>query len=242
MIYKNIILIPARLNSKRLDKKLLLEIDGKSIIQHSYENSLKSKLSQRSIILVDSEELLVHCQTFTDDVFLTSDSHSSGTERIIEYINLNDEFDNIVNIQADEPFVNPDLVDSIFNELINGSNIVSAVYTLDDDDSFDPNRVKVVLNKDFEAVYFSRSEIPFNRDSDVKVRKHIHLGIYGYKLQSLRNYSNYSNRSLEKIEKLEQLRFIENGDKIKIVISHESSIGIDTLQDFEKAIIYYEKR
>ena len=240
---KNIILIPARLNSSRLAQKLLLKIDGKSIIQHTYENSKKSKYASKTLILVDSIKLLKFCKNFTDDVILTSANHKSGTERIVEFLKANKTFENIVNVQGDEPFISPNLIDNLFKELENDEGIVTYGYHADlKQNENSTNEVKIVLDKNSYAIYFSRSPIPFNRDETSKSKKLIHIGLYGYKRNELTLFDSYKNNKLEKIEKLEQLRFIENRRNILVLKTEKKTIGIDTKNDFEAAIKYYFKK
>ena len=240
---KNIILIPARLDSSRLPNKLLLNIDNKSIIQHTYENSKNSKYAHKSLILVDSQKLYNHCKKFTDDVMITSDKHNSGTERIIEFLHKNEKFENIVNVQGDEPFLSSDLIDKLFLELNNGEGIVTFGF-FSENTNFQNNNseVKIVLDKNSHAIYFSRSDIPYDRDKNNNNRKLIHIGLYGYKSAELILFDSYKNNVLENIEKLEQLRFVENNKKIKVLITDDKTIGIDTINDYKKAIKYYEER
>lgn len=240
MTSKNIILIPARLESSRLKRKLLLNIADKSILQHTYESSLNSKMSLKTIILVDSIELFTHCKTFTDDVLMTSKKHKNGTERIYEYVKSSETNFNIVNMQADEPFTDHKLIDAIFKQLMDGNEIVTAVYEISDN-IIDPNRVKVVLDKNDFALYFSRHEIPYNFSKKNKSKKNIHIGIYGYTTNSLSRINSYNDSYLGINENLEQLKFIENGEKIKVVISNNKTIGIDVIQDYELVKKHYEK-
>lgn len=239
---KNIILIPARLNSSRLKNKLLLKIDGKSIIQHTYENSLGSKYSEKSIILVDSQKLFDHCQEFTQDVIKTSDKPKSGTERIIEYIQDENRYENIVNVQGDEPFVSIKTIDHLFKELNSGEKIVTAAFKITSDKYIsNSNEVKVVIDNQNYALYFSRSNIPFNRNSIENYYRLIHLGVYGFKYDQLLKFNNFNYSYLENVEKLEQLKFLENSQKIKVLLSNEKTIGIDTKQDYENAKIFFDK-
>ena len=240
---RNIILIPARLDSSRLPNKLLLNIDNKSIIQHTYENSKKSKYASKSLILVDSKKLYNHCKKFTDDVMITSDKHHSGTERIIEFLHKNEKFENIVNVQGDEPFLSSDLIDKLFLELNNGEGIVTFGFLADNTNyQNSTSEVKIVLDKNSHAIYFSRSDVPYERDKNNYNRKLIHIGIYGFKTSELILFDSYRDNILENIEKLEQLRFIENNRKIKVLVTDHKSIGIDTIKDYKKAIKYYEER
>ena len=240
---ENIIIIPARLNSSRLSRKLLLNIGKKSILQHTYENSIKSKYSSRSVILVDSPELFSHCKTFTDDVVLTSNKHNSGTERILEFLENENKYQNIVNVQADEPFISPNLIDDLFLQLKNGENIVTyGLLSNFNKYQNNHNEVKIVLDKKSYAIYFSRSDIPFFREKNINQQKLIHIGIYGYKRSELILFGSYKNNKLENIEKLEQLRFIENNVKIKVLITDKFTVGIDTMEDYNNAIKYYEEK
>ena len=240
---RNIILIPARLNSSRLPNKLLLNIDNKSIIQHTYENSKNSKYASKSIILVDSKKLFNHCKKFTDDVMITSNKHNSGTERIIEFLHKNQKFENIVNVQGDEPFLSSDLIDKLFLELNNGEGIVTfGLFSDNTDLQNSTSKVKIVLDKNSHAIYFSRLEIPYDRDKNNQTRKLIHIGLYGYKSSELILFGSYKENILENIEKLEQLRFIENNRKIKVLLTNNKTIGIDTIDDYKQAVKYYEER
>lgn len=242
-IKQNIILIPARLKSSRLPNKLLLNIGEKSIIQHTYENSKKSKNASMSLILVDSKKLYNHCKRFTDDVIITSDKHNSGTERIIEFLHTNEKYENIVNVQGDEPFLSSDLIDKLFLELNNGERIVTYGFFSDKKNyKNSTNEVKIVLDKNSHAIYFSRSDIPYDRDINFNNRKLIHIGLYGYKRSELILFDSYNNNILEKIERLEQLRFIENNRKIKVLLTCDKTIGIDSIEDYNNAIKYYEAR
>ena len=240
---KNIILIPARLDSSRLPNKLLLKIDNKSILQHTYESSKKSKYASKSLILVDSKILYDHCKKFTRDVIMTSDDHNSGTERIIEFIEKNEQYENIVNVQGDEPFISSDLIDKLFLELNNYEGIVTCGYQCEDVNYVNQtSEVKIVCDKNFHAIYFSRSDIPHNRDKTLNNKKLIHIGLYAYKRSELILFNSYDNNTLENIEKLEQLRFIENNRKIKVLVTKNKTIGIDTIEDYNNAIKHYEER
>tara|TARA_B100000927_G_C16369503_1_gene430840 strand:- start:174 stop:911 length:738 start_codon:yes stop_codon:yes gene_type:complete len=239
---KTVIIIPARLKSSRLKQKLLLKIGNKSIINHTYERACESTITDNVIILVDDDKLFNHCKKFSSNVFLTSKCHQSGTDRIIDFIkSSSSSFENIINLQADEPFIDPTLIDNIILRLKNNHNIVSAAVKASNPKLVNPNNVKVVIDANSNAIYFSRAEIPYNRDNSLEFHKLIHHGIYGYKKNILIDFSNYKNKYLEDIEKLEQLRFLENGQKINMIISSKISVGVDTKEDYLKAIEIYEK-
>ena len=183
---KNIILIPARLNSSRLPNKLLLNINNKSILQRTYENSKNSKYASKSLILVDSNKLYNHCKRFTDNVIITSDKHNSGTERIVEFLETNEKYENIINVQGDEPFLSSDLIDKLFVELNKGEGIVTYGFFCDKKTHQNcTSEVKIVLDKNSHAIYFSRSDIPYDRDKNIHYQKLIHIGLYGYKRSEL---------------------------------------------------------
>ncbi len=233
---KKIIVIPARLKSSRLPNKLLLDLGGKSIIQRVYEQCLKAKNIDAVYIAVDDQKLVEHCSLFTNNVLLTSKDHQSGTDRIAE-ASTNINCDAIINVQGDEPFIDPKLIEAIADALTN-EQMISAMCKLDNlSEIQDPNNVKVITDKNLNAIYFSRSVIPFNRDQvDLKnVTYYKHLGIYGYSKKFLVKLSTMKPTLLEQIEKLEQLRIIENGYSIHMVHSEHNAIGIDTLHDYQEA-------
>lgn len=238
---ESVILIPARLKSTRLKEKLLLKIGNKSIINHTYLNACKSKISSKVIILVDSEKLYKHCLNFTDNVIITSSDHKNGTERIIEFLKTNISYKYIINVQADEPFINYKLIDNLFEKLKNKNPIVTAFYEEICPTKNDTNKVKVVCNHDAEAIFFSRNSIPFFRNKNFDEKIKIHIGIYGYHRNELITISRLKESYLEKIEMLEQLRLIENNKKIKLVKTDSKNIGIDTYEDYLKAKKKYEE-
>jgi len=247
---KNIIIIPARYASTRLPKKMLLDLNGKTLIKRVYENAIKSKMAQEVFIAVDSKEIYKECINFTRNVIMTNENLNSGTERIIEALNIiknkkenkYKNLKNIINIQGDEPFIDIKLIDNIFLMLEkqkNNTMITVKKEIKKEKEINDINNVKVITNINNEAIYFSRLAIPFNRDklkNNVKYYKHI--GIYGYKYNFLQKIKNLKQSILEETEKLEQLKIIENGYKIKLIETKEEVIGIDTIEDLERARIY----
>jgi len=231
----NLVVIPARLNSSRLPNKVLLKVQGKSIIEYVYRQVEKSKLVDKIIVATDSEIVLKDVNNFGGEAVLTSSEHKSGTDRVAEVAEKYD-FKNIINVQGDEPNISPDLIDSLFLELENEKTyFVSAMSLITHvDEVANPNIVKVICDINNYAIYFSRSQIPFIRDNDFQVDFFKHIGIYGFKKDFLIKYSKLPQTNLELSEKLEQLRAIENGYKIKMVKTDYNSFGIDTLEDFEK--------
>ena len=243
---KKIIVIPARLSSSRLQNKVLLDLNGKTILQRVYEQCIKVN---ETVVYIATDSLKVKksCLKFTQNIIMTRVEHNSGTDRIVEAVK-NLDFDVVINVQGDEPFINPLLIEDLFKELeTNKVKVVSACERLlTSDELFDSNVVKVVKDFQNNALYFSRSCIPHIRDNsqlliDEKrfLKNEIfykHVGIYGYKKDFLSKYSTLQNKNLEKLEMLEQLRILESGFKIKMIETNYKSIGIDTEEDYQKAL------
>jgi len=244
---KKIVIIPARLNSSRLPNKVLLDLGGKSVLQRVYEQACKAKKIDAVYIATDTIEVQEHCKKFTDNVIMTSASHESGTDRIAEAVEKIDA-DIVINVQGDEPFIEPQLIDDLVDAFEAETQMVSAMHLLEKVEELkNPNVVKVTIDKNYNALYFSRSIIPHHRDDwETLLNHHItiphplkfyrHLGIYGYKREFLLQYSQMEPSYLERLEKLEQLRVLENGYAIKMVETSYESIGIDIIEDYNKAL------
>ena len=238
---KKVIIIPARLASSRLPNKLLLDLGGKSILQRVYEQCLKvSNVDNENVfIAVDDQILVDHCKTFTSNTILTSKDHQSGTDRIAEAASKID-FDVVINVQGDEPFIDPNLISKIadcFSD--NTVQMSSAMCPLTlAEDVQNPNNVKVITDNNEDAIYFSRLPIPYYRDEaidPINQNFHKHIGLYGYTKEFLIAYSKMKPTTYESAEKLEQLRVLENGFKIRMVTVDDNTIGIDTLEDYNNA-------
>ena len=207
------VIIPARYASSRLPAKMLKEINGKSLIEHTYSNAIKSDAS-RVIIATDDERIKTVAEGFGAEVCMTNDSHTSGTSRIAEAVSsLNFQNDDvIVNLQGDEPMMSPSAINQVASNLVSsGMSVATLCETIDTEDAyFDENCVKVVYNSRGRAMYFSRSPVPAFRDGqninlDLCFR---HIGLYAYRVNFLKNYSNMPISKLETAEKLEQLTFL----------------------------------
>ena len=246
---KKVIVIPARLDSSRLPKKVLLDLKGKTVIQRVYEQCLKVKNIDGVYIATDSLEIEGVCRSFTNHIILTKSTHQSGTDRIGEAV-AGIDCDVVVNVQGDEPFIDPNLIEELVHSFDDDQvSMASAMSKIENiKDLQDPNVVKVVVDTQNNAIYFSRAPIPFPRDhqeiirSNEELKKHNffrHIGIYGYKKDFLAKYIEMDQTNLEKLEKLEQLRVIENGFKIKMIEVATSLTGIDTLEDYEEALKKY---
>ena len=234
------VIIPARYASSRLPAKMLKEINGKSLIEHTYSNAIKSNAS-RVIIATDNERIKIVAEGFGAEVCMTNDSHTSGTSRIAEAVSfLNFQNDDvIVNLQGDEPMMSPSAINQVASNLVSsGMSVATLCEAIDTVDAyFDENCVKVVYNSRGRAMYFSRSPVPAFRDGqninlDLCFR---HIGLYAYRVNFLKNYSNMPISRLETAEKLEQLTFLMEGFDIHVDVSFASTgFGVDTESDLIK--------
>ena len=233
-------IIPARYGSTRFPGKPLVDIDGKSMIQRVFEQSSKSKLISRIVIATDDERILSHVQEFGGNAMMSSPQHASGTDRCAEIIRKENgtKWDAAINIQGDEPYIQPEQIDLLCRCIetrdVDLATLVKEIKT--SDELFNHNNVKVVLNKYNEAIYFSRSPVPYCRNYPDQewIRHHTyykHIGIYGYRTNVLLEIAQLPKTKLEITESLEQLRWIENGYKIKAQLTSFESIAIDTPDD-----------
>lgn len=236
-------IIPARHASTRFPAKPLVDLGGKSMVQRVYEQVKKSKSISHAVVATDHPEIFQHVQRFGGEVCMTKESHVSGTDRCYEALQLQSEkFDYVINIQGDEPFIKPEQIDLLAGKLNGETEIATLVKAIDDPVVlFNPNVVKAVLNKQGEALYFSRSTIPHIRNTPEKewLTKHTfykHIGMYAYRTDILDEITKLAVSSLEKAESLEQLRWLENGFRITTAETHLETLGIDTPEDLVKAL------
>ena len=230
------IIIPARLSSSRLPNKVLADINGIPMIIRCANIA---KEVDKVAIATDSNEVVEICNKYGFKAVLTDKNHQSGSDRIKEAADILGlkEDDLIINMQGDEPFLEPEILQEVKNALKDIKDefkMASCYKEISELDAEDPNLVKVVIDQFSNALYFSRSKIPYNRDNLPHTYKG-HIGIYGFSKKSLDSFVNLKGH-LEHIEKLEQLRVIENGLKIKMIKVNTKSFGIDTKEDLEKAI------
>jgi 3-deoxy-manno-octulosonate cytidylyltransferase (CMP-KDO synthetase) len=233
------IIIPARLNSSRFENKILVDILGLPMV---IRTAKRVELLDKVIIATDSQEVIDLAKLHNIKAILTSKSHKSGTDRINEAVNLMniDDNDIIVNVQADEPFIEPEVVQTVINQVKNANKdtftMVSCYKEINSEMADDPNHVKVICDEDMNAIYFSRSKIPYHRDHYNNKKYKCHLGIYGFTKKSLNYFCSLESSILEQTEKLEQLRIISDGKKINMVEVKSQSFGIDTKEDLENAL------
>ncbi len=241
-------IIPARFASTRLLGKPLADIGGKPMIQHTYESSLKSKLINKVIIAVDDEKIFQVCKNFGANVVLTPKNIATGSDRIAYAAKDFPDADIIVNIQGDEPFIKGAMIDQaieplLFDKNVNVSTLAKKVEDIEEFKS--PSIPKVVFDYNNFAMYFSRYPIPFVRDAKTNLERlhkgeiYKHIGLYVYRRDALYRFTELKPTDLEQTEKLEQLRMLENGFKIKIVVTEFDNLAVDTPEDLERARKYY---
>lgn len=233
---KTAIIIPARYGSSRLEGKPLIEVNGKPIIQWVYEKAQQAKLADMIIVATDDERILNAVKAFGGGVEMTSVNHKCGSDRIREVAERHPEISYIVNLQGDEPLIKPESIDSVARNVQEDDNadISTLIRVLTDEEEINnPNLVKCVVDNNGYALYFSRSKIPYERNSGIATF-YGHLGIYGYKREALMKMTSLEQTPLERTESLEQLRALENGMKIKTSVVDFVPVGIDTLEDLEK--------
>lgn len=247
-----IAIIPARLFSTRLPNKLLLDLAGKPLILRTVEQAAKAKNISRVMVATDSEEILRVVRENGFEAVLTSTHHQSGSDRITEVAETLEENSIIVNVQGDEPLISPATIESAVEAILRDDSIdvATTCEPIDDiKDVLSPDVVKVVTDENGFALYFSRSPIPFpreavkkyetlenafNNEKDLLVLYRKHTGLYVYRREFLLKYTKLKQTKLEKLEMLEQLRALENGARVKVVEVWESSIGVDTKEDFDR--------
>ncbi|AIM36796.1 3-deoxy-manno-octulosonate cytidylyltransferase [Sphingobacterium sp. ML3W] len=239
-------IIPARYASSRLPGKPLVDIAGKSMIQRVYEQVKNTSCLQEVIIATDDSRIEEHVQSFGGNVVMTSSTHQSGTDRCAEVVSKVNGFDIAINIQGDEPFINPlqiELLASCFNKPETQiATLVKKIHT--PDELFNVNIPKVVRNIHSEAIYFSRQTIPYLRGFEQKdwlsqQTYFKHVGIYGYKTDILAELTKLPMGSLEETEALEQLRWIEHGYVIQTAETEHETIAVDTKEDLERILQTY---
>ena len=236
---KTIAMIPARLDSERLPGKLMMDLGGLPIILRTYQNVVNSCLFDEVYVITDSLIIFNLIKDNGGDVFMSAVKHESGSDRIAEFASkINSDI--ILNVQGDEPFIDKNslkkLIDIFKNDHYKKIDLASLMQPIDKiKDVESSSNVKVVVDNDNFALYFSRSIIPFNRLPNDKPNYYKHIGVYAFKKEALIYFYNSKPSTLEKFEKLEQLRFLENGKKIKMVETIYKGIGIDTMEDLINA-------
>lgn len=230
---KTAIIIPARYGSRRLQGKPLLKVCDKPIIQWVWERAIQVKSADMVIIATDNQEIYDCAKAFGAHVEMTSEHHKCGSDRIVEVAQKYPEISYIINLQGDEPMINTACVETVIKILKEDENtdISTLLAEIKEEDLDDPNMVKCVKDINGYAMYFSRSKIPYERNMGI-AKFYKHIGIYGYKRESLFKMTQFPQPEIEQAESLEQLRALYNGMKIKTAVVEYKAIGIDTIEDF----------
>ena len=238
------IIIPARWGSTRFPGKLLHPIAGKPVLEHVWRRCLKAKLIKAVIIATDDQRIAVTAKKFGAEVMMTSKRHQSGTDRIAEVAKVLEKkftsacFTHFINVQGDEPLIDPKLIDRLARTMMKDKKIeMITAATPMGEGNHDFYVVKVVLNRRCDALYFSRSPIPCHRDAHdpvSAVAPLLHLGIYGFRADVLQQFVRFRPSPLERCEKLEQLRALEHGIAIRVLTTTHKALGVDTPEDAER--------
>lgn len=231
-------IIPSRYESSRFPGKPLIDLKGKSMIQRVYEQAVKAKLLTKVVVATDDQRIFDHVESFGGNVFMTSDSHPSGTDRCGEVALSYSDMDIIVNIQGDEPLIIPEQINQLCSLFENNTIQIGTLAKKIDDVSTlsNPNRIKIALGKDQKALYFSRSPIPFNQGNELSEwlsqnDYFRHIGIYAYRRTILNEIVNLEPTIIEKQESLEQLRWLYHGYSIHVGFSEFETPNIDVPED-----------
>ncbi len=240
---KVIALIPARFAATRFPGKLMKVLNGKTILQRTYEAVTQTNLFDEVIVVCDDQRLIDHMHVIGGKAVLSVNEHESGTDRIAEAA-IDIEADVIINIQGDEPFISTEslvkVIDLFQDETV---QVASLMLPIEEDEKINnPNCVKVVVDKKMRALYFSRSPIPYFRDDSFPKSAYQHIGVYGFRKEVLLAFSKLPVSDLERIEKLENLRMLENGISVHLAVIDHVGISIDTEEDFLKAKAYLDAK
>ncbi len=231
---KAIAIIPARIASTRLPRKILREIDGRTMLERVYNAAKAASMLDDVIIATDSQEIMEVCNRHAWNARLTSDQHRSGTDRVHE-VAQSVAADVYVNVQGDEPLARPEHLNTLLELMRDETVQVGTLKTpCVQEDVSNPNAVKVVTDKTGRALYFSRSTIPYDRDKRGDIAYFKHLGFYAYRKPTLDQFCRWPESSLERSERLEQLRFLENGVDIYVAETPYDTIGVDTEADLKR--------
>ena len=234
-----IAMIPARYASTRFPAKLMQRLDDKTVIRHTYDNTVNTGLFSRVIVVTDSHVIYNEIQANGGDVVMSMKPHESGTDRIAEAAE-NLETDIVVNVQGDEPFVQKvpleKLLDVFKNDEGGRLEVASLMQIIKDKKNIaDPNYVKVAVDMQMNALFFSRSAIPYPRDQSLSINYYEHIGVYAFRKQALMNFTQWPVTALEAAEKIECLRYLEHGIPLKMVLTEYMGIEIDTPEDLQLA-------
>lgn len=235
---KILCVIPSRISSTRLSRKPLLPIQGKPMVQWTYENALRCKLLTDVIVATDSQEIAAVINKIGGNVVMTDPDLPTGSERVAAVAEHYPEMDVVINLQGDEPFIKPSMLEQLVAPYLAGEmpEMATLASPLDKARDYqDPGVVKVITDKNGNALYFSRAPIPYFRTQESSVPVYHHIGLYAFRRDFLLHYKTLAQTPLEKAESLEQLRVLEHGYKIRVCLTQEKTLEINTQEEYELA-------
>ncbi len=233
---KIIAMIPARYAATRFPAKLMQQLGNKSVIRHTYDNTMATGLFSDVVVVTDSDIIFNEITDHGGKAVMSKKNHESGSDRIAEAA-ADMEVDIIVNVQGDEPFVQKDPLEKLLSVFADEKvQVASLMQELKDAASIeDPNYVKVAVDRNMNSLFFSRSVIPYPRDKSITIPYYEHIGVYAFRKQALLNFTNWPMTPLEAAEKIECLRYLEYGVPLKMVLTQYMGVEIDTPEDLIKA-------
>jgi 3-deoxy-manno-octulosonate cytidylyltransferase (CMP-KDO synthetase) len=233
---KKIAMIPARYAATRFPAKLMQVLKDKTVIRHTYDNTVATGLFDEVMVVTDSEIIFNEITQHGGKAKMSVKAHESGSDRIAEAV-AEMEVDIVVNVQGDEPFVQKEPLEKLLQVFDDGKvQVASLMQELQEEKLInDPNYVKVAVDKNMNSLMFSRSVIPYHRDKNIAVTYYEHIGVYAFRKQALINFTNWPITPLEAAEKIECLRYLENGVPLKMVVTQYMGVEIDTPEDLKRA-------
>jgi len=241
---KKIAMIPARYAATRFPAKLMQVLGGKTVIRHTYENTLATGLFDEVVVVTDNPVIFDEIVNNGGRAVMSKKDHESGSDRIAEAVagmparaGTDGDLDIVVNVQGDEPFVQKEPLEKLLKVFDDDTVQVASLMQVLTDEQFinDPNYVKVVVDKNYNALFFSRSPIPYHRDKNLSPVHYEHIGVYAFRKSALLNFTNWPITPLEAVEKIECLRYLENGVPMRMVVTEYMGIEIDTPEDLVRA-------
>lgn len=234
---KILCVIPSRIGSTRLPRKPLAIIQGKPMIQWVYERAKQCNILTKVVVATDSNEIADLIKSIGGEVIMTDPNLQTGSDRVAAVAKLFPEMDIVINLQGDEPFIRPAMLEQLVQPYLNGETpeMTTLAYPLDPDKLNNPGTVKVIMDINSNAIYFSRAAIPYPRNSSITIPAYNHMGLYAFRRDFLLHYTTLSQTPIEQMETLEQLRAIEHGYKIRVCLTQYQTIEINTPEELELA-------
>ena len=236
-------MIPARYAATRFPAKLMQVLVDKTVIRHTYDNTVATGLFEEVYVVTDSEIIFNEITSHHGKAIMSKKNHESGSDRIAEAI-ADMDVDIVVNVQGDEPFVQKEPLEKLLKVFDDYKVQVASLMQVLTEEQYihDPNYVKVAVDKDFNSLFFSRSPIPYHRDKNIPAVYYEHIGVYAFRKQALLNFTNWPMTPLESVEKIECLRYLENGVPLKMIVTEFMGVEIDTPEDLVRAAEYIKNK